>query len=151
MSYVSDDYLVLESEPKARAHAVYGTAKLDERSLQAFADLARAVTMPSDGYDKAVVDLARLRPDRLASQLPVTAVVLPRIGAGGETQMRLASAALATRALAASTIFQAPDGGAAALSLIADVVRSVPTYELVIGDDLSAAPVQLAALAASGG
>src|SRR5205807_9852223 len=40
MSYVGDDYVLLSTGEPPAAHAIYGTAKLDRRSLATLPDLA---------------------------------------------------------------------------------------------------------------
>jgi len=133
MRFVSDDYSVLAVGDAPRAHAVYGTAKLDRGALAAFPGLASAGEPPPEG-EKAVVDLYALRPDRLASSLAIRAIVIPHVSTGETTLTRL-RAPHALRELAPSSIFQAPDGGADALRLLTAVVRQVPAYELSIGGD----------------
>jgi len=147
MDYVADDYLLLSGSPgMPRVHALYGTAKLDERSLQAFPMLVPAAMPPSREGEKWVLDLHALRPSRLAGELDIAAVVLPRLTGGERPSLERVSAATALLALAPSTIFQAPDGGAEALALIADVLRVTPAYELRVGEDLGAVPALLGSL-----
>jgi hypothetical protein len=62
--------------------------------------------------------------------------VLPQRTGGDRAVLRPASAVSALRALAPSTIFQAPDGGPAAMRVVADVVRQVPAYELDVGSNI---------------
>jgi hypothetical protein len=133
MSFASDDYVALTAGEPPRAHAVYGTVKLDREALRAFPSLAEAAVPSADAQEKAVVDLHALRRDRMAPSLAVRAIVIPRIAPGERTGIRPLSGAQAMRALAPSTIFQAPDGRHDALRVISTVVRQVPSYQLSIG------------------
>jgi hypothetical protein len=140
MAFASDDYVLLSAGPRAAARTVYGTAKLDRWSLGALPELAKQVDLPSGSDDKAIVDLYALRPDRVASTLRVSAVVIPSVTREKRTGLQRVSAAQAVRALAPSTIFQAPDGSAESLRLISAVARNVPAYSLLLGEDLAEVP-----------
>jgi hypothetical protein len=133
MRFAGDDYVALTTGEPPRAHAVYGTIKLDRRALAAFPSLAGAVVAPPDVEEKAVVDLHALRGDRMAPSFAVRGIVIPRIVPGEAAGIRPLSGAHALRALAPSTIFQAPDSRPEALRVISSVVRQVPAHELTIG------------------
>ena len=151
MTFASDDYVLLTASQPAAAQTVYGTAKLDRWSLDALPELAGQIDPPPGPGDKAVINLHALRRERVASSLDVRAVVAPSVG--GETPSRLEriSAAEALRALAPSTIFQAPDGSADSLRLISDVVREVPAYSLLLGEDLDEVPPLIRSVVGSDG
>jgi hypothetical protein len=147
MDYVGDDYVLLRSGDPARAYAVYGTAKLNPRSLEIVPGLG-----PGRAYadeDKAVIDVAALRPARIRRSVSVEAVVLPRIAPGGRTELHPVPASVPFRALAVTTVFQGSDNAGAAMSLLGEVVESVPCYELRIGANPHRAPELLTALAAA--
>ena len=151
MEFASDDYVLLTQGPPAEARTVYGTAKLDRWSLGALPELAQQVDPPSRSDDKAIVDVHALRPDRVASVLRVSAVVIPSVTGGKRTDLQRVSAAEAVRALAPSTIFQAPDGSADSLRLISAVAREVPAYSLLLGEDLAEVPPLIRSVAAGSG
>lgn len=147
MGYVADDYVLLVDGNPARAHGLYGTARLDRRSLGHVPELRSAARF--DGEDKALLDLAAARPSRLRRSLSVEAIVVPRLSDCQSSELRRIPGGVPFRALAMSTIFQATNGAAPAMELIGDVVRSVPSYELQIGHDLSRA-TELVRTVASG-
>ena len=151
MTFASDDYVLLTAGPPAVAQTVYGTAKLDRRSLDALPELAGQIDPPPGPGDKAVIDLHALRRERVASSLDVRAVVAPSVTDEKPTRLERISAAEALRALAPSTIFQAPDGSADALRLISDVVRDVPAYSLLLGEDLAEVPPLIRSVVGSDG
>jgi HPr serine kinase-like protein len=138
MEYVGDDYVLLTAGNPPRAHGLYGTARLDRKSLSHVPMLEP--TAAFNGDRKAVLDLAALRPSRLRRSLPIEAIVVPLFSDSQRSELRRIPGAVPFRALAVSTIFQAPDGGPAAMELIGEVVRSVPSYELKIGHDLGRVP-----------
>jgi hypothetical protein len=142
MDYVGDDYVLLSSRPEPTAHSLYSMSRLDERSLA-------MLGLPADrleGEDKALVDISVVAPSRLRPAMAVDAVVIPRRVDGHDPDLRSISRAAALRALAPSTIFQAPDHGRAAMELMAEVVRRVQAFELVGGSFVNRAPELLCSL-----
>jgi hypothetical protein len=137
MHYLGDDYVLLSAGHPPLAHALYATAKLDRRSLEALPELEPHAIF--QGGDKAVLNLAALRPSLLRRKMPIVAIATPRFGGGAQSAIRPVAAAIPYRALAISTVFQGQDGAQPAMSLLAEVVRTVPTYELEIGGDLRSA------------
>lgn len=147
MRYVGDDYVAVSGGPVPHVHSLYGSAKLEGHQLDRFPDLSEAVANPDRPQtDKAVVFVGRRYPERLITDFPLRAVVLPRIRGGTESTLRPVPAAAALAALAPSTIFQLPGTGAGALRSMADVLRGVPAYVLDLGTDLDAIPPVLQAL-----
>jgi hypothetical protein len=156
MQYVGDDYVLLSSRPSPRATALYGTAKLDERSLAtvpALADCANQLETRVVDDDKLVLNLSALRPTRLASSTTVEAIVVPRLAVRQSNPPRSAIKPIAKSAaliaLAPGTIFQAPDGGAPALHVLSSVTGSVPCYELKLGQGRRDAPELLKSVLAA--
>jgi hypothetical protein len=138
MEFVGDDYVLLSTGDPPRVHAIYGTARLDRRSLARVPDLASGASFTEE--EKAVLNLAALRPARVPESLSIEAIVIPHFSDAERSQLRRTSGAVTLRALALSTMFQAPSDGGRAMSLIGEIVRSVSSYELQIGRDLGDAP-----------
>ena len=132
LGYVGDDYVFLVADGGPVAHALYGTAKADDRTLDLVGGLRRAFPPQGADGEKAV-----LRVDPVRPSAPLTAVVLPSLGAGGP-ELEPVSGAEALRALAPSTIFQLPPT-AVPLAPLGELVRSVPSYRLALGPDPAAA------------
>ena len=134
MSYVGDDYVLLHADPRPVAWNLFGTAKLDAGHLGRFATLASLVGAPTlAAGEKAVLDVHRSLPAALCAQLPIRALVLPRIR-GGRARLRRASAGEALLALAPSTAFQMPFDDGRVLASLAGLVRAVPSFSLDVGD-----------------
>ena len=66
--------------------------------------------------------------------------MVPRVTGKTETTVRPMSPGAALAALAATTLFQLPGSGSAALQAMASVVRRVPRYELLLGTDVAQIP-----------
>jgi hypothetical protein len=156
--FAGDDHVLLTFGGDGPiAHALYGTAKLHRDAGRRVPGLAPAVvnhadlgnaaaTRPLDSDEKLVADVHRWRPDRLRD-VPVRAVVIPRIVARPGSRLRPAGAGQALRALAPSTIMQLPRvGDGAGLADLAEAVRGAPAHFLELGTETAAVPVMLAAL-----
>lgn len=135
MSYVGDDYVLLQSGPEPVAFNLFGTAKLDAGHVSRFGELARGSGMAGDvaAGEKAVLDVEAALPGALAQRLAIRALVVPRIR-GGHAQLRQASAGEALLALAPSTAFQMPFDEGRVLGSLAALVRAVPAFALDVGD-----------------
>jgi hypothetical protein len=157
--YAGDDHVLLTVDGDgARAHALYGTAKLSPATAARVPGLSSAIVnydalggiaagRPLHPDEKLVADLHRHRPERLRSWLPVSAVVLPRIAAGPRSALRRARQAEALRALAPSTVMQLPHaGGRPGLGPLAEALRGAPSYVLELGRDVDAVPELLGEL-----
>jgi hypothetical protein len=156
--FAGDDHVLLTlGSSGAVARAVYGTAKLHRDAPRRVPGLApaivnhselgnTAVTRPLRPDEKLVADVHRWRPDRLRD-VPVRAIVVPRIVARSESRLRPAGAGEALRALAPSTILQLPRvGRGAGLGELAEAVRHAPAHVLELGTDTAAVPGVLARL-----
>ena len=96
--------------------------------------------------EKAVLDLTRRHAAQIRRSVPITAVVLPRIG-HEQAQLRPVGSAEALRTLTPSTIVQMPHRSADVVRTVARLVREVPTYRLELGGDLRAAAYLVRGLA----
>lgn len=146
LCFVADNYLLISLENEPIAHGLYGTAKLWPQTLTRLPHLAPYVrTLKVATDEKLVVDVARYRPQSIAQQLPVKAVVVPEVKPASETRVERCTPIDALLALAPTTIFQLPrtDRGLAGMSAL---VRRLPTYKLKLGEDLMSGPAALSAL-----
>jgi hypothetical protein len=146
MSFAGDDYVLVDLEPEPRALAIHSTAKIRGEAMPLVPGLAGAPLLvePDDEF-KAVVDLVRHCPDQVARELPLTAIVLPRV-TSGQVRVTPAAAGQALRALAPSTIFQQPHESAGGLAVMAELVRRLPAFELSTGHDPAAIPAAIGEL-----
>lgn len=142
--YISDDYCVLTSGGTPTAHPLYSAAKLGDGSKALLPDLYRHARPGPPSSPKRLIHPEEFAPERCVATLPVTAVVVPEVGeATGEP--RRISAAVAARALSASTTFQMAGTRPETLSLIRQVIDGLPAYGLVVGPDVALIPERLAA------
>lgn len=145
LGFAGDDYVLLSPGPAPHVESLYSTALLDPdhlaRLLPRLLPLCRRDSTGSE--EKALICLWDHLPEQIASDLPVKAVLVPRIVDRRETRVTELSAAGCFRALAPTTLMQLPGGGREAFSLLAQFVRQVPTFTLEMGRDLAAVPAAI--------
>lgn len=131
MSYLGDDYVVVEPGSPPRLHSLYASAKVDESALERMPRLRSLVAVPpASAQDKAVL----FAPRRVPGALPLCAIVVPRIAADGARLSPLSPAA-AFLALAPTTVFQLPGAGRGSTAILRELVSAVPCFELVLGPE----------------
>ena len=142
LSYASDDYCLVASDPLPYVYSLYNTAKLGgDEDIRRFPHLVPLVSNPdrADG-EKLMIFLQQHFPSQVVRGFPIRAVLLPRITGQPETRLRPATAGAALAALAPSTIFQLPNAGPEAMRSMAKLLRQVPCYALECGTDVSRIP-----------
>lgn len=145
--YVGDDYCLLEPGAPPRVHSLFGSAKLHAHHIERFPQLADLVTNPARlDIEKGVFLLGDHMPERLVASLIVRAVLVPSVVGRGPTKMLPLSSARALAALAPSTLLQLSATRNEALSRMAALVRSVPAFELRLGENIEDIPGSIRAL-----
>jgi len=146
LDVIGDDYCLIEepaSDPaSAWVHQIYRFAKLDDHSLGLLPQLADRIAGPGPRH-KYLIDLAQQQVD----PKPIRAIceVVQRDGA--TTHLLSLSPARALRAVAPQSITQQPLWQHPVWQLLANTVRTIPCYQLVVGSP-SQAPEVLAELLA---
>ncbi len=148
LEYVSDDYLLVETGARPVGHSLTCMGRVHRSDMGRIDGVDRAVAGWVAAEDpKAAVDVRALAPDRVRASLPLKALVLPRLGTGGETVMRRVTAAEALRNMAPSSLFFLPaDDPREAFAAMANLARTLPAYVLHLNDDASAAAAALSRL-----
>lgn len=134
LQIVGDDYAAIElTDGGARAWNLYGSIKVGERGMG-----------PGGRDERRTLILGEDLPGRPTAALDLAAVLLPRIGGGPQSQLTRASSADSLRALAPSTLLQAPHEEGQSLGILADLARAVPAYHLHLGEDRGVPAIQSA-------
>jgi hypothetical protein len=127
---------------------VYSTGKTTEADRHRHGFLARLVAdLDPAGREKVIYFLADASPEKLIAEFPIKAVVLPRKGGDVAHVARIPSGRAIT-VCAPDTTMLLPDAGPEVLFALAQVVRSVPCFELWLGPDPKRIPDVLANLLA---
>jgi hypothetical protein len=144
LQYAGDDYVAVESSPAPRVHSVYSSGKLDlGHAGDLLPELIPLVSNPAPGPgEKGQVFLAPHFPGRLASGFPLRAVILPEVS---QEVARLdpVSPLAVLQELASTTMGQMPGTDQGTLRVVAELVRTLPCYRLLLGCDLAGAVSQI--------
>ena len=117
----------------------YAIGKLDAASARAAARARTACQTAARPEHK--ISTSALA-DRYADQLPLRALVLPRVApATGEPEPLEAGAVV--RRVLASTLQQMPGRRAASVAALSALARALPAYELAVGSDLDTAVARI--------
>ena len=139
--YIGDDYTLLGIDSGPVVHSLYNSAKLNSDQVQRLPALVPKIANPERlAEEKALLFVNEHYPSKVATQLPVRAILLPRVTGLPETRLKRVSVALALAALAPSTIFQLPRAGNEALKFLATFARGLPCFSIEVGMDLSTIP-----------
>ncbi|MBP6506071.1 MAG: hypothetical protein KA257_00780 [Opitutaceae bacterium] len=150
LSYLSDDYCLVQNAPQPVAFALYCSGKLERSRLPEFPRLTTlAVDPAADPLSKPVLFLNREAGYAVTRQLPLRAIIVPVITGQPHTTIEPTSAAQALLALAPSTLFQLPNAGPGSFQSLARLARSLPCYRLNLGTKLAAIPPAIRSLLAS--
>jgi hypothetical protein len=147
LRFLGDDYVLVDPDG-LEAFSLYSTAKIHEPDQPKVPHI-RAEVVGRQEEDKLVAFLDGPYGDRLIERLPITAILLPRVGGGGP-EITPVSAALALRRLAPSTVLQFHGADPArVLAAVGRLCRAVPCFDFPLGDDPAATPASIEAFLAS--
>ena len=147
MLYLGDDNCLVSLEPKPFAWSVYSTAKLHGHNLRRLPTLSKAVANEERLHlEKGVVLLNDHFASQLRSKLPLLAVIVPEVARAARPALRPCSPVAALSALAPSTLLQLSAAPPNSLHEMAELVRSLPAFNIALSEDVSANAQELRAL-----
>ena len=142
---VGDDAVLVERTDRRppRGYALFDNLKVgaDMRAKLPFAD--RLDWLDANARDKSMATISQIRPGALATSIPVSALVVPRVSGRRETRIANSNSNAAIRALGPSTLHQFKGGERHTLPKIAALCRSVPVFEMETGADRAGAVASL--------
>jgi hypothetical protein len=146
MALVADDYTLVRPGSPPTAHPAFAIAKAAPTSLALLGnDLhTRAVGARVDWRGKLRLPIA----DVVCPSLALRAVVLPRVARHTGTPV-LFNGREALRSVAVSTLLQLPGDSATTLSVLRELLMTLPVYALDVGPDVDAIPEAIGELIAT--
>jgi hypothetical protein len=150
MRSAGDDYVLVEPGRPPVVHALYTSTLLELGHFERNRRLMPVVDHVADQIDrrKAVMYAGDAGTPRLDGGFPLVAIVALRVEHGRGPEFSRASPVSVLRALAPSTLAQLGMVDAAGLARLAELCRSVPAYELRLGEDPAPVPAVLRRLIA---
>jgi hypothetical protein len=145
--YASDDFCVLSHTNRWIVHSLYCTGKMAPGDLARHPHLRGAEINPNPrAGDKMVYFLNEKFNDRLVQEMPLRAIVLPRITAQGPSRIVPVAPALVQRVIILSTIGLARWTGHETFARVVELIRDLPCYELIVGESMADVPATIAQL-----
>jgi hypothetical protein len=122
-------------------HSLYSSASLRPGNLHRLPALTPFIRNADRlATEKALLFLNERAPERMLRSFRVRAVLLPQIADATATRIVPASPGECLRALAPSSLLSLPGARGEAFARTAALVRTVPSYHLLLGSDLPAIP-----------
>ncbi|HBB32701.1 MAG TPA: serine kinase [Cyanobacteria bacterium UBA8803] len=139
--YASDDYSLVTAEPKPTVFSIYSTGKKNADDLERLPFLAKAISNRDRlETEKAVYFLNDYFPEKIISNFPLKALLIPRITGKPNTTLTPTSAAAGLAALVPSTIMQLSGAGKEACQRMMNVVNKIECYYLELGTNMEEIP-----------
>jgi len=133
LQYASDDFCAVSAGTTPMVYSVYCTGKTRASDWTRYPFLVElAQDYDPAQQEKALYFLSRSYSHKLISKFPLKAILLPRMG-GTTCKLRPISRAAALCLAAPNTAVLLPNAGSEVLHCIAQLVRTVPCYELLLG------------------
>ena len=144
--YAADDFCVVSRAPDWTVHSLHCTGRIVGGDLARHPHLRNAVSNPDRlDREKALFFLNQGFAERLIREMPLRAIVLPRVMARGASEIVPIPAAAAQKTIALGAIELAQWTGRDTLLKVAELLRELPCYELQVGASISEVPAALAA------
>ena len=150
LTYIGDDYVVVQLDPFPRVHSLYCTAKLNWDQVARFprlADLAGNHDGPES--EKAVMYLYPEMHEQIARSLPLRAILTPHISGQQQTELAAISTLALQRAIAFTTMSQLPHAGPHTQHFINRLIDRLPGLQLDLGNNLDTIADVIVPLAAN--
>lgn len=138
--YAGDDYCALRLDDP-QVYSLYNSGKANRETLERLPFLEPQIQFwDTDGSGKAVFFFQETLPHKLISQIPLRALLIPRVTGERHTRLTPANAHAALLALAPSTISQLGGADGKVLARLASLVSRVPCWHLELGTDIKQIP-----------
>jgi len=142
--YLADDYVVTRLEPEPLVYSLYSTAKLNADFVANFPDLSKFVKNPENlDQEKAVMFLHPHLKNQILPEMPLKAIITPRITNLDDFRLTPLNPWAIQRAMSFTTMSQLPYVGRYTHDFIRKLSTGLPGYVLELGKDLRRIPVAI--------
>lgn len=134
MRYLSDDYCFVTTAPPFHVQSLYCSGKIHRADAVKFPGFAPCKsTLEHPGAEKTLFFFHPWAAEQISKRLSLRAIFVPMIHDGAETTLLPASASVALKALAPSTLFQMPDRRPEDFYDLVDLAKNLPCFILKVG------------------
>ncbi|AMN43637.1 glycosyltransferase [Rhodoplanes sp. Z2-YC6860] len=137
LTYIGDDYVIVQLDPFPKVHSLYCTAKLNWDQMAWFPRFSDSVKNHNRREsEKAVMHLYPEMRERIMRSLPLSAVLTPRISGRQQTELAEISPPALQQAIGLTTMWQLPHTGRHTQHFISRLIESLPGLCLSLGYNL---------------
>ncbi len=133
--YLSDDYCLISTQDTPQVYSVYSTAKIMSPDLSRYSIIN---DLPLTDYckqtNKYLFYLAQSAPDKMARNLPIRALLFPKIGKN-KTELRQVTPKESFLTIAETSSILFPYSRSRGMEVFGELSRKVPSYVLDLGPD----------------
>ena len=142
--YLGDDYVAVGLEPEPTVYSLYSTAKLNADQVGNLPEFAAHVSNGhAPGEEKAVMFLHDVAAQQIRAELPLRAILVPRIQDQTVTGFSTAAPHVTQRAAAFTTLSQLPYAGRPTYEFLHRLSRALPGFYIELGRDLRQIPTAI--------
>ena len=142
MFYLSDDYVIVKAEPDPLIYSLYSTAKLNKEDLEKFPFFSDFIApLRKDSQEKAVMFLYPGLKERIVSEMPLKAILMPFITENEGSEISTVPYWTIQGAMSFTTLSQLPNVGRQTHDYICHLCNNIPSFKLLTGKDLSEIPL----------
>jgi hypothetical protein len=142
--YIADDYVIAKLEPKPAVVSLYSTSKLNADHVANFPDLSKYINNAEKlDQEKAVIFLNPELSEKLMLEMPLKAILTPKITDHPDSRIKSVSRWDIQRAMSFTTMSQLPYVGHHTHEYISRLASSLPHYILEVGKDFTKIPVAI--------
>lgn len=132
--YLGDDYVIVRKDPVPAVISLYCTAKINFEDLPGFPSMQAHVQKPArEGQEKAVIFLQPGFGDRIVREMPLKAVLAPKIVKREPASIEEVSFWPVLQAMSFTTLSQLPGAGAHTHQYLREFTGLLPCFSLVLG------------------
>jgi len=142
MGFLGDDFIALgRVDGRFVGFGLYASCLLNEHHIKRFPALER-FSRPGhyDVEDKHIVYLSELYPKGLQCEVPISALIMPRVVGKGPNRLRAASKGETLFAIAPTSVMLLPRPSKWAFERLSLLVEETPCYWLELGEHVSEIP-----------
>lgn len=135
MTFISDDYVIVDAGEPPRVHLAYSTAKVRRTSLGRHDDLSGHFRNIARDHEKPMLFVDQFAPASVRASIAPQAIVMPRVAHATRTHFVPISPAEMLRALAPSSLMLFPLAGGRAFQRMAKLCATLPCLRAELADD----------------
>ncbi len=134
--YLGDDYVAVRLEPEPVVYSMYCSATLHADYARNFSQFAKFVPTSKRDSERAVTFLYPRFERQIVSEMPLKAIVMPRLLPIAETTLTCAPGWKIQRATSFTTMSQLPYAGRHTHDFVCRLCSALPGYALHVGQDV---------------